>query len=112
MANQPRHNAPEGMEPYDLGGPGDLGALSKEQQEKLNNFKIKTRVDNEKFLRDHPEVECLLAGFLGQVLMKRPEDIREFAADYFTSPDLPSVVEKQLEERQMKLKQNNILKEI
>lgn len=28
-------------------------------------FQIKTRVDNEKFLRDHPEVECLLAGFLG-----------------------------------------------
>lgn len=40
MDAQPRHNAPEGMEPYDLGGKNDLGALSKEQQEKLNKFKV------------------------------------------------------------------------
>ena len=37
---KPQNNHPEGMEPYDLGGEGDLGALSKEQQEKLNRFKV------------------------------------------------------------------------
>jgi len=37
---QPQHNHPHGMEPYDLGGNGDLGALSKEQQEKLNKYKV------------------------------------------------------------------------
>ena len=37
---KPQHEHPEGMEPYDLGGEGDLGALSKEQQEKLNRFKV------------------------------------------------------------------------
>lgn len=41
MANQPKHKAPEGMEPYDLGGKSDLGALSTEQQEKLNQFKVR-----------------------------------------------------------------------
>lgn len=40
MADKPKHNPPEGMEPYDLEGPGDLGALSQEQQEKLNRFKV------------------------------------------------------------------------
>ncbi len=40
MAAQPKSDAPHGMEPYDLGGPGDLGALSNEQQEKLNVFKV------------------------------------------------------------------------
>ena len=40
MAEQPKHNAPEGMEPYDLGGVNDLGALSKKQQEDLNSFKV------------------------------------------------------------------------
>jgi len=37
---KPRHDAPHGMEPYDLGGPNDLGALSDEQQKKLNDFKV------------------------------------------------------------------------
>lgn len=37
---QPQQNAPHGMEPYDVGGEGNLGALSKEQQEKLNKYKV------------------------------------------------------------------------
>ena len=41
MASQPKHNAPHGMEPYDLAKEGDLGALSPDQQEKLNKFKVR-----------------------------------------------------------------------
>lgn len=38
---KPKHDPPQGMEPYDLGGTGDdLGALSPEQQQKLNDFKV------------------------------------------------------------------------
>ena len=33
-------SAPHGMEPYDLKGENDLGALSNEQQEKLNRYKV------------------------------------------------------------------------
>lgn len=40
MTDQPKHKPPHGMEPYDLGGGDDLGALSKEQQQKLNDFKV------------------------------------------------------------------------
>lgn len=40
MADKPKHMPPHGMEPYDLGGDGNLGALSQEQQEKLNKFKV------------------------------------------------------------------------
>uniref|UniRef100_A0A8D3DWT3 RIIa domain-containing protein 1 n=1 Tax=Scophthalmus maximus TaxID=52904 RepID=A0A8D3DWT3_SCOMX len=58
----------------------DLGVLSEEQQEKLRRFKIKTRIDNEKYLRSHPEVEVLIGDFLRNMLLKRPTDIREFAA--------------------------------
>ncbi|XP_041368066.1 RIIa domain-containing protein 1-like [Gigantopelta aegis] len=113
MAEQPQHKHPEGMEPYDLGGkPCDLGALSPDQQEELNKFKIQTRMQNELYLRDHPEVECLLASFLSDVLIKRPENIREFASDFFTHPSLPDTVEKQLEIHQQKIKQNKILQSI
>ncbi|KAI8793109.1 RIIa domain-containing protein 1 [Biomphalaria glabrata] len=110
MSDQPKHGPPHGMEKHDLGGVNDLGALSQAQQADLNQFKIKTRIGNEKYLREHPEVECLIAGFLSDVLMKRPESIREFAAEYFTNPTLPDKVEKQLASRLEKLKQNRLMK--
>lgn len=37
---KPKQKPPYGMEPYDLGGPEDLGALSEEQQQTLNDFKV------------------------------------------------------------------------
>jgi len=112
MADKPKYGPPHGMEKYDLGGKDDLGALSVSQQTDLNQFKIKTRISNENYLRDHPEVESLIAGFLGDVLTKRPESVREFAADYFTNPSLPDKVEKQLMERQDKLKQNKVIQSL
>ena len=39
-ADGPKHEAPQGMEPYDLRSQDDLGALSAEQQDKLNQFKV------------------------------------------------------------------------
>ncbi|KAM4579954.1 RIIa domain-containing protein 1 [Odontesthes bonariensis] len=68
----------------------DAVKLSAEQQEKLRHFKIKTRIDNERYLRSHPEVEEMISHFLRDVLLKRPTDIREFAADHFTSLDPPT----------------------
>ncbi|ESO84886.1 hypothetical protein LOTGIDRAFT_221814 [Lottia gigantea] len=112
MADTPQHTTAHGMEPYDLSGPTELGALSKEQQEKLNSFKIKTRVGNEAYMREHPEIECMLDGFLSDVLTKRPENIREYAAQYFTVADLNVIVEKQMENRQSCMKQNKILQKI
>lgn len=70
----------------------DVGVLSAEQQEKLRQFKIKTRINNEKYLRSHPEVEVLIGDFLRDVLLKKPTDIREFAADHFTNPNLHVVI--------------------
>ncbi|KAI1885954.1 hypothetical protein AGOR_G00209070 [Albula goreensis] len=75
----------------------DIGALSPEQQEKLRQFKIKTRIANEKYLRSHPEVEVMLSGFLREVFLKRPVDIREFAADHFNDPDLPKTIHSKIQ---------------
>ncbi|XP_053480247.1 RIIa domain-containing protein 1 isoform X2 [Ictalurus furcatus] len=77
----------------------DIGALSPEQQEKLRQFKIKTRIANEMYLRAHPEVEMLLDDFLRDVFVKRPTDIREFAADHFSDPDLPRKIQLKLEKK-------------
>ncbi|XP_071326566.1 RIIa domain-containing protein 1 [Trachinotus anak] len=75
----------------------DVGVLSPEQQEKLRQFKIKTRIDNEKYLKSHPEVELMIGDFLRDVLLKRPADIREFAADHFTNPNLHATIGSQME---------------
>ncbi|XP_061039454.1 RIIa domain-containing protein 1 isoform X2 [Eubalaena glacialis] len=71
-------------------------ALSPEQLEKLRGFKIQTRITNEKYLRTHKEVELLIRGFFRQMFLKRPDNIQEFAADYFTDPRLPNKIHMQL----------------
>ncbi|XP_028566802.2 RIIa domain-containing protein 1 [Podarcis muralis] len=77
----------------------DWGALNSEQQIKLSHFKINTRIANEKYLRAHKEVEMLLSGFLREVLLQRPNNMREFAADYFTNPELPKKIKQQMMEK-------------
>ncbi|XP_028849423.1 RIIa domain-containing protein 1 isoform X2 [Denticeps clupeoides] len=66
----------------------DRSVLSREQQEELRHFKVQTRIANEKYLREHPEVDVLLSDFLRDVFLKRPSDILEFAAGHFTDPNL------------------------
>ncbi|XP_010785320.1 RIIa domain-containing protein 1 [Notothenia coriiceps] len=75
----------------------DVGVLTADQQEKLRQFKIKTRINNEKYLGSHPEVEVLIGDFLRDVLLKRPADIRDFAADHFTNPDLHVLIGSKME---------------
>ncbi|XP_038624991.1 RIIa domain-containing protein 1 [Tachyglossus aculeatus] len=74
----------------------DPGALSAEQQQELRNFKISTRIANERYLRTHRDVALLIGGFLRAILLKRPENVPEFAADYFTDPELPGRLQAQL----------------
>ncbi|KAM8825831.1 RIIa domain-containing protein 1 [Synchiropus picturatus] len=66
--------------------------LTVEQQETLRQFKVNTRIDNEKYLSSHPEVEMLVGDFLSEVLLHQPEDVRQFAADHFSKPDLHLVI--------------------
>ena len=47
-------------------------ALSEDQKAKLNKYKIQARKDNEVFLRQHPEVSCLVSDFLHEVLLFNP----------------------------------------
>ncbi|XP_077577368.1 RIIa domain-containing protein 1 [Stigmatopora nigra] len=75
----------------------DVGVLNAEQREKLRQFKIQTRIDNEKYLMAHPEVEVMVEDFLRDVLLKRPSHIRAFAADHFTDPNLHTVIKAKME---------------
>ncbi|XP_039219533.1 RIIa domain-containing protein 1 isoform X3 [Crotalus tigris] len=77
----------------------DVGALHPTQLSQLVAYKINSKINNEKYLRTHTEIEVLLSGFLRDVLMKRPENIQEFAADYFTNPELPKKIQQQMMEK-------------
>ena len=66
----------------------DERALTKEEQDHLNQIKIKTRIESERYLRSHPEIHEMLARFVNKVLLEKPEDVKEFAADYFNDPSL------------------------
>ncbi|XP_064391262.1 RIIa domain-containing protein 1-like [Halichondria panicea] len=68
--------------------PNDTTALTKEQQDKLNQHKVTSRIENEYYLRKHPELSVLISNFVSEVLLTRPAKIREFAAEYFTDPEL------------------------
>ena len=66
----------------------DERALTGNEQTNLNEIKIKCRIASEKYLRDHPEIRTMISEFVSTVLKKRPDDIKEFAADFFSDPDL------------------------
>ncbi|XP_065909802.1 RIIa domain-containing protein 1-like [Dysidea avara] len=70
----------------------DERALTKEQQDKLNQQKIDIRIENERYLRSHPEISALIGGFVSEVVLQQPKDIREFAAEYFNDPALADKV--------------------
>ncbi|TPP63118.1 RIIa domain-containing protein 1 [Fasciola gigantica] len=95
---KPQHDPPIAMEPYDLGRAGDLGALSNEQQWHTNILKTRTRINNERYLRNHPEINHMISAFLRDLLLKQPKDPRQHFTDFFTHPDLITRIEEVKEE--------------
>uniref|UniRef100_A0A5K3F1J7 RIIa domain-containing protein n=1 Tax=Mesocestoides corti TaxID=53468 RepID=A0A5K3F1J7_MESCO len=62
----------------------DPGALSSKQQSSLDLIKVQTRMKNELYLRNHPEVSHMLSAFVREALVEKPLNIHEFAAAFFT----------------------------
>jgi hypothetical protein len=53
---------------------------------------VSLRLDNEKYLRAHPELRMLFATFISEALKQKPTNPQEFAAGFFTQDDLRSKV--------------------
>ena len=53
------------------------------QNDELNTKKIYFRLNNEKYLRDHPELNQLISVFLFKVLEEKPDNILEYAGKFF-----------------------------
>ncbi|CAH8531390.1 unnamed protein product [Heterobilharzia americana] len=108
----PKHDPPASMEPYDLGGDKDLGALSNAQQAATNQLKTQTRLSNEQYLRRHPEVKYMITAFLRDILTKQPEDAREHFVDFFTSPNLLSNIETIKEEYMQQYHDDSVIRSL
>lgn len=62
-------------------------ALTPDQQAALDSKKVALRMENEKYLREHPELKQMMNGFFLEVLNRRPTNIEVFAAVHFTGGD-------------------------
>eukprot|EP00366_Plasmodium_knowlesi_P003270 XP_002260767.1 hypothetical protein, conserved in Plasmodium species [Plasmodium knowlesi strain H] len=62
--------------------------LTEEQKEKVNHFKIKKVLQNEVYLKKNKILKYLIHIFVCDLLREKPDDIYEFAASYFTHPQL------------------------
>jgi hypothetical protein len=47
--------------------------------QKLKDEKIRLRIGNEKYMRQHPEINKILAYFMRNLLLKKPDDTQAFA---------------------------------
>ena len=70
----------------------EYNILSKQQQEKLHQQKVQMRLNNEKYLRSHPELKALVSLFMRTLLEDKPEKPELFAAEFFTRPDIKEIV--------------------
>jgi hypothetical protein len=69
---------------HDLTGIKDL---LKTQKKQINRIKFYTRIDNEKYLREHPEIEFIIENFLIKLLEDRPTNTLAYSGDYFNKTD-------------------------
>jgi hypothetical protein len=46
----------------------------------------KLRIENERYMRAHPELTEAVQEFVYAVLKRKPDDIRSFAIDFFAKP--------------------------
>jgi hypothetical protein len=60
------------VNPHDIAGTKNLVEV---QNDELNIKKVYFRLNNEKYLREHPELNQLISVFLFKVLEEKPDNI-------------------------------------
>ena len=63
--------------------------LDEPKQARLNELKREVRVNNELYLRAHPELKAMTEAFVHSLLRQKPADVRSAACSFFCDPNLP-----------------------
>jgi len=58
---------------------------------------LELRIENEKYFRDHPELNSMVELCIFKVLDDRPENILAYAGQFFDRAELHEVVKKSIE---------------
>ena len=62
------------------------------QKNEIEKKKLELRMANERYFRQHPEINGLLQLFVQKVLDDRPENVLEYAGTFFDSASLRDIV--------------------
>ena len=84
---------------HDLIGIKDL---LKRQKQQINRIKFFTRIDNEKYLREHPEIEFIIQQFLVKLLEDQPKNCIKDAGKFFHTTNFKELYKKFLEDNEKK----------
>lgn len=53
---------------------------------------VDTQIENEKYLRAHPEIHALFSAVTRRILLSRPPDVVEYATNLFASDEVRDLV--------------------
>ena len=70
--------------------------LLKIQNKPINRIKFYTRLDNEQYLREPPEIEFIIQQFLVKLLEDQPRNCISYAGNFFHSTDFRTAYEKEV----------------
>ena len=59
---------------------------------------MELRIENEKYFREHPELNAMVQLFIFKVLDDRPDNILAYAGQFFDRAELHEVVKKSIDE--------------
>jgi hypothetical protein len=57
----------------------DAATMAQVQKDQLDQL----RIENERYMRNHPEFNKAIQDFVYEVLKRKPENIQTFAVDFF-----------------------------
>lgn len=78
------------INPHDIIG---VEGIPKAFKGKLSRLKLQQRMENERYLQSHPELQMLVGLFMRHVLDEQPESVLEFAGRFFDRHDLKEWLE-------------------
>ena len=68
--------------------------ILKAQKNEIEKKKLELRMENERYLRQHKEINYIIELFVSKILDDRPENILEYAGTFFDSAGLREQVER------------------
>ena len=69
-----------------------IQGILRAQKNEIEKKKLELRMENERYFRNHPEINSLLCLFVQRILDDRPENILEYGGTFFDSASLGGLV--------------------